>query len=135
MNNIADDIILKFLESFFALLEAEIVYYHISNHHISGKLRWPDDMLYDEEEDDFFSWDIKINEAEMRIITSLCDFLGKRKLVEIDRIIISEKELIKDLINSGWSKNNAKISIDLLLAIDIDWLNDGRKTDAFFIHF
>lgn len=101
---------------------------------IKARIGWADDGApdYDEDEEvqdiewgvqhlDFFEDALQISE-----------FLIDEKLMLNDKVTIESEELFNRL---GWEKDRYDAAINTLLSIKVDMLDDGRKTDYFFIHF
>jgi len=105
---------------------------------VSAVVGWPDEGQphYDpDEERQEVCWS-----AEQRQLTpdvSMCiDFLILSSLVRGDRIVVGEPQLLLRLMNSfGWGIERAKGALDALLSIRIDMIDEGARTDAFFLHF
>jgi hypothetical protein len=68
-------------------------------------------------------------------LKSLCEYLIKNNLIKGDRIIITESELQKRLIELGWDICEAQKNIDGLLSVEMKMVDDEEETDSFFIHF
>jgi hypothetical protein len=127
MNN---NIVYKFLESFFALFEAAIKEYKIEGLNVHGSVGW-----IDEDEVQVFLYKVNYNEEILSKIQELCKFLYRHKLINGDKIKITEPKLLSNLTDNGWTLENAKEAVDCLCATEIKMIDEGVETDSFFIHF
>lgn len=126
MNEVA---VISFLDSFFSLFKARVEKYILQSNKIIGTIAW-------EGEVDKQDFSLSIEEVNhFHKLQLICEYLTKYNLIDGDRIIVSEPELINLLINSGWLENDAKKSIDYLCSFSIEMLDDDQETDSFFIHF
>lgn len=123
-------LLIKFLESFFKLFKARIEDYKIIGEKIFGIVGWIDD---DERQD--FVFKENFSETELSNVKLLCDFISENKIIEGDRIIVSESELIQKLKNEKWGEVEAKMAIDSLCNLDIKMIDEGEEPDSFFVHF
>lgn len=124
------NIMYVFLLSFFEVFNASVDKYKIEGKKILGKIRWKDDN-----EVQNFSWVVELDETVLKKLKLLCEYLIKNNLMHGDKIIITESELQKRLIQLGWDIREAKKNIDSLLCIEMKMVDDGEETDSFFIHF
>lgn len=105
-----------------------------SNNTIKVQIGWADDgsAYYDEDEEtQEIEWDIQTFE-NMEDALSLAEYLIDNKLLISDKISIS-KEVLKEKI--GWDSCKYDDAIDTLLSIRVDMIDDGKRTDYFFVHF
>jgi len=121
----------NFLKSFFRLHDAIIKENEYEKQVVIGHVFWLDDV----EDTQAFRWHIEVNENEVIKMRLLCDFLFDKNLVDGDRIIISEPELIENLKSAHWNIKNIKSAINALMSTEVKMLDDGEETDSFFIHF
>lgn len=121
---------LDFLGSFFRLFDATIKKYYLTDNKIFGTVGWNG-----EEETQDFCWSIESDNDFLLNTKVLCDYLVDNSLVQGDRIIVSEDELLSKLIRSGWTNNKGVQAIDHLSSIEVKMVDDGVETDSFFIHF
>ena len=123
-------ILINFLKSFFKLFKAEIENYKVINKKIFGTIGWSNEI---DKQDFVFTYDF--GNSSLSKLKLLCDYLNTNNLIEGDKIILTETDLIFTLIKAGWNENNAKDAINLLCSFDVKMLDDGEETDSFFIHF
>lgn len=95
---------------------------------------WPDEgqPFYDpEEETQEIRWKIQnldlINES-----LGLLERLYSSGHFDSDKITISREQLF---IFTQWDKNKLDKVIETLLSIKVDMIDDGEKTDSFFVNF
>src|SRR5437868_549381 len=121
--------LIRFLTSFFSLFKATVINHTLINRNLFGTVAW-----HGEDETQDFYWEVgaanNIFETQL-----LCDYLANNNLINGDRIIISEDELIRNLIKLGWEKTTVVEAINSLCNIDIRMIDEGEKTDSFFVHF
>ncbi len=123
-------IVFDFLNSFFNLFKANIEEYRIVDKLISGRLGWKDEV---DKQD--FVLKIDFNMSYLISAKLLCDYLMKNKLIDGDKIVVSEHDLVLKLIKSGWSEVEARETINFLCSFDVKMLDDGEETDSFYVHF
>ncbi len=122
--------LMKFLASFFQLFKAKIEKYSIDNNTVYGTVGWEN-----EEDKQTFSWNFENEDSKLITTILLCDFLNSKHLVNGDRFIISEEDLVAQLTDANWLEEEARKAINQLCSIEVDMIDDGEKTDSFFIHF
>ena len=123
-------IIMDFLAAFFTLFKAKIEKYKIQDKKIFGTVGW----LNENDKQNF----VLIIDFDIAFLVNgrvLCDFLFKRNLINGDKIIISENDLLLKLIESGWNEIDAKESMQFLCSFDVKMIDDGEETDSFYVHF
>lgn len=123
-------VVIKFLKSFFNLFNAKIENYKIVDKGIFGTVCW----LNEDEGQDFYFKE-KFHPSVLYNVMVLCDFIFENKLVDGDRIIISETEMLQKLKYQKWNEEEAKEAINNLCDIEVKMLDEGEETDSFFIHF
>ncbi|SEA68104.1 hypothetical protein SAMN05192529_1466 [Arachidicoccus rhizosphaerae] len=123
-------IIINFLKSFFTLFKAKIEEYKIVNKKIFGTVGW----LNEEDRQDFV-FKIDFDTLILSRVKSLCDFLYEMNLVNGDKIIVSENNLLEMLKKEGWSRIDAKEAVDGLCSLEVKMVDEGEETDSFFVHF
>ncbi len=126
----SNDIVIRFLKSFFRIFSAEIETVNIEGGRVVGCIAWDN-----EEEKQDFSWNISEVKKDFEEIIRLIDYLIMNNLIEIDMIIISKELLTQKLVDSGWEQENVSTSINSLCSITISMIDEGEETDSFFIHF
>ena len=65
----------------------------------------------------------------------LINYLSENSLVSIDKIIMSEDSLISRLKDIGWDSQKINTWIAYLCSINVPMVDNGERTDSFFIHF
>lgn len=122
-------LIIEVLSSFFLLLKARIEKYTLLDNRVLGTVFW-------ENEDDKQDFLLTIESLDcFPNIKLICDYLRNYNLVNGDRIQVSEIDLIRQLLDSGWLERDAKEAIDCLCSFGIRMVDNGEETDLFFIHF
>lgn len=121
---------IKFLESYFSLFEAIIDTYSFVNDSIIGSVRWLEETDIQE-----FKWKKVISEKDALNLSEICSFIKSNNYSLNDKIIITEEQLLEELLKSKWEKEEAKSLINLLLDIEVKMIDDGEETDSFFLHF
>jgi hypothetical protein len=104
--------------------------YEENGSEVKGTVTWPR-----EEENQKFSWLIELDEKDMLRIQSLCNFLYTNRLIKGDKINLMEGDLIAKLTAEGWNYHDAIESINGLCSFGVDMIDDGEKTDLFYVHF
>lgn len=95
---------------------------------IKAKVGWPDN---ESDDGQAVEWKINNNETIDKAI-ELGEFILDNKCISIDKITISESNL-QNKIN--WNSNEFKTAINELLSIKVNMIDNGKKTDSFFLHF
>ncbi|MCC3304843.1 hypothetical protein [Sneathiella sp. HT1-7] len=101
---------------------------------IIAKVGWADDGSphYDESEEvQDIIWDIQYFK-NIEDALELGEFLKDNKLLNGDRITIAKDDLAS---NIGWTSQKIYNALKTLLNIKVDMLDDGKKSDYFFLHF
>jgi|GEM_PF-969616 len=122
--------IVKFLESFFNLFNAKIEDYKVVDKKIFGIVGW----INEDEKQDFL-FEENLEDSLFSTLKILCDFISDNKLIEGDKIVVSENELMQKLINIKWEEAEAKNAINCLCELEVKMLDEGVETDSFFVHF
>jgi len=118
----------RFLCSFFRIFNA-----HIEEINIVGSKAIGLVVYEDNSGEQYFSWDI----SNIHMIAKgikLLDYIIANKLSIGDKLSPSRINLTNSLINIGWNESEVIDTIDFLLSTKIDMLDNGEKTDSFFIH-
>lgn len=123
-------LIIDFLKTFFNLFKAKIEEYKVLDKGISGTVGWLN-------EDDKQNFVLKTDFDISLIFNAklLCDYLQKNNLIDWDKIVVTESDLILRLIKDGWKESDANEAINFLCAFDVKMVDDGEETDSFYIHF
>lgn len=106
----------------------------VTNKTISARVGWADDGSPDYEEDEEtqdVEWDI-LHVENMEDALEIAEYLIEEGLLEGDKITVCRGELLTRI---GWQKDRFEAAIDALLTIRVDMVDDGRRTDYFFVHF
>lgn len=101
---------------------------------ISAKVGWADDGSPDYDEDEEvqdIEWDVqKFENMEDALI--LAEYLIDNRLISTDKIAITEIEFRERL---GWETQRYDDALKTLLSVRVDMVDNGERTDYFFIHF
>ena len=120
---------IEFLKSFFNLFNADISITEIRNAmEYYGLVKW------DEQNVQPVKWVNIFHDHALEAAADLCDFLLSNRLVDSDKITVTEPELY-NLLQHEWPEAKIRIAIDCLLCIDIKMIDCGKETDSFYIHF
>ncbi len=101
---------------------------------VKGRIGWADDGAPDYDEDEEvqdIEWDVQCF-SNFDDALEISEFLIDQKLMSNDRVTIDREELFDRI---GWEKGRYDAAIKTLLSIKVDMLDEGRKTDYFFVHF
>lgn len=101
---------------------------------VKARVGWADDGVPDYDEDEEvqdIEWDVQCFD-NFEDALELSEYLIDNKLIRVDKITIDREELCNRI---SWGKDRYDAAINTLLRIKIDMLDNGRKTDYFFIHF
>lgn len=120
----------SFLASFFNLFGANIANFEVNGNRIEGMIIWRD-----EDEKLSFSWETNYDNFPFSNLKILCDFLFQNNLISIDKITISENNLIAKLSDIGWSQSEAERYINYLSSINIKMGTFNEDADFFHIHW
>jgi len=123
-------IIVNFLKSFFKIFKAKIENYKITGKELQGILSWDN-----EDDKQGFIFRDEFDALLLSKASYLCDYLNTFKLIDGDKIIISELDLVEKLKKDNWSDKEIMETISFLLNFDVKMIDDGEETDSFFIHF
>ena len=101
---------------------------------IKARVGWADDGVSDYDEDEEvqdIEWNVQhFNNLEDAL--ELAEYLIDNTLMRSDKITIDREELFNRI---SWKKDKYDAAINTLLSIKVDMLDEGRKTDYFFVHF
>lgn len=120
--------IVRFLCSFFNVFDAYIIEVRIRKDEVEGVIMYTDDDMQR------FVWHYS-NLNHLKMATELLDILKQKKWISIDKIIVSEKELIKYLEEIGWNMDDINNVLFFLVSLNINMIDEGEETDMFFVHF
>ena len=99
---------------------------------------WPNEgqLHYDRsEEQQEVAWSAELGQLTPDV-SACIEYLIRASALRGDRIDIEEPHLSLRLMNSfGWDIQRTKTALSALLSIRIEMIDDGAKTDAFFLHF
>jgi uncharacterized protein YaaW (UPF0174 family) len=56
-------------------------------------------------------------------------------LIDGDKIIATENDLLEMLKKEGWNNVDAEETINALCSLDVKMIDEGEETDSFFMHF
>lgn len=129
------DIIKDFLSSFFILMDLVVISYGKVNNIALGIITGKDEKIDDLIEHLYFIWRIDKPSEILSDLIKLCNFLKENNLVDGDKILISENELIDRIDFVEWDLPKRKYLITELLSIDIRMIYNGEETDSSFLHF
>ena len=126
---------IEFLTEFLGALGAEsIAWDQEINNFISGK------VIYDKtdpEEIQCFCWHKSETEVPSNSAYKLASLLNKNKLLSIDQITISRKELrlkYNELYSSNTTEQEFSDILEELEMVEVPMVDDDEETDAYFIH-
>ena len=127
--------IISYLFRFMLIFEINKFWiFSASEKSIKARVGWADDGTseYDEKEEvQDIEWDVQ-DFDNFEDVLEICEFLIDRKLMLNDKVTIDNDELFNRI---GWEKARYDAAINNLLRVKIDMLDEGKKTDYFFIHF
>ena len=106
----------------------------VSETSVKARVGWGDDGAPDYDEDEEvqdIEWAVQPFE-NLEDALEIAEYLIDNKLVRGDKITIDKEALFKRI---SWDRDKYDAAIDTLLSIKIDMLDNGRKTDYFFVHF
>ena len=91
-------------------------------------------IMYTDDDMQRFVWHYS-NLNHLKMATELLDILKQKEWISIDKIIVSEKELIKYLEEIGWNMDDINNVLFFLVSLNINMIDEGEETDMFFVHF
>lgn len=102
---------------------------------IKARVGWGHDgrqVDYDpDEEVQDIEWDVQ-DSAYLDDVLEIIRLLIDEDLVDMDKITISPENLRQRL---GWAPERFEPALFTLLGIRVDMVDDGERTDRFFVHF
>jgi len=106
-----------------------------SEKNINAIIGWPEEEgqfeYNSDEETQEISWEVQYLEFIDDALTIL-EFAFSKGLFDSDKILISEEEL---RVKMNWDKIRFSNALNNLLQIKIDMIDEGEKTDFFYVHF
>lgn len=108
--------------------------FSVTNTSVHALVGWADDGVvdYDENEEvQEVAWDIQEFENYEDTFL-LAEYLLENDLMDNDKVMIEMSEL-GDRIE--WEKGRYDAAINTLLEIKVDMIDEGKRTDFFFVHF
>lgn len=130
-----NDIVYNFLEIFFKLLDEKLISYGLSGKIAIGIVTGITEEVQNLQEHQNFVHFIKNKDLEYENMITLCSYLYNKNLIDADRIIISEEQILENAKELGWNYDQMQKTVDDLLSIEIKMIDEGEETDSFFIHF
>ena len=101
---------------------------------IKARVGWADDGTPDYDEDEEvqdIEWDVQSLDS-IEDALDISEYLIDMKLMQNDKITIDREDLFNRI---GWEKDRYDAAVNTLLSLKVDMLDEGRKTDYFFVHF
>ena len=123
-----------FLNSFFKMMDLFILSFGQINDSVFGIVTGTGSDIHEFWQHQNFYWLIDKNENELSDLIVLCHFLNENSLIDGDKILISENELLVRISGLGWDSVKCKKVVDDLFSIEIKMIDDGEITDSFFVH-
>ena len=124
----------EFLDSFFKMMDLIILSFGQINESVFGIVTGIGTDIHEFWQHQNFYWHIDKNEQELSDLIVLCDFLNEKKLINGDKILVSEEALLSRISVLGWDNDKCKKVTDDLFSIEVKMIDDGEETDSFFIH-
>ncbi len=101
---------------------------------VKARVGWADDGTPDYDEDEEvqdIEWDVQ-DFDNFEDALEISELLIDQELMLNDRVTIDREELLNRI---GWEKDRYDAAVNTLLSVKVDMLDDGKKTDYFFVHF
>lgn len=108
--------------------------FEVSETSIKARVGWADDGTPDYDEDEEvqdIEWDRQCFD-NFGDALKISEYLIDHKLMRGDKITIDREGLFDRM---AWGKDKYDAAVNTLLSIKVDMLDNGRKTDYFFVHF
>lgn len=119
----------RFLCSFFKLYSAYIYKVEINKEDIKGVICFE----YDEQKQEFF-WHYPMDKR-IKYAIDFLDFVNKQQLNQGEKLITNKKEVVQLLLNEGWSEKRITETMDFVLNLNIQMIDEGFVTGQFTIRF
>lgn len=129
-----NDISKVFLDSFFKMMDLFILSFGKINGSVFGIVTGIGTDIHEFWQHQNFYWLIDKNESELSDLIVLCQFINENSLINGDKIIVSENELLVRIKELGWDNDRCQKVVDDLFSIEVNMIDDGEKTDSFFVH-
>lgn len=131
-----ETVLLNFLRAYLRLFGAVLFTYIIFDNKIYGDVTWidEDESEKENERQQFVMYFEGLTDDILVKAKLLCEYLFERKMLDGDRIVVSELELVSLLTESKWLLNDARQVVNFILSFDVKMIDDGEETDSFFIH-
>lgn len=105
---------------------------------IEAIIGWPNQgqLYYDEnEEQQLVRWKYEVNRINLGT-SMVLEFLLVEKIVDLDLIKMSKSDLLSKICSRyNWNISYAENALADTLEINIERIDDGEKTDSFYLHF
>lgn len=108
--------------------------FKVSETSIKARVGWADDGVPDYDQDEEvqdIEWGVQ-HFDNFEDALEISEYLIDNKLMRSDKVTINREELFSRM---SWEKDRYDAAINTLLSIRVDMLDEGRKTDYFFVHF
>ena len=105
---------------------------------IRARIGWSDDgsPFYEEEEEvQEIEWTIQ-HFANIDDAHALVSFVRDNRLISIDKIVVPPEELFEKVQPKfNWDQQRFDLALETLLNFKVDMIDEGKKSDFFFVHF
>ncbi|TAF34692.1 MAG: hypothetical protein EAZ57_02955 [Cytophagales bacterium] len=138
-----DNLYIQLIFSFFRLVgtKSELRVFNVSildklstSAKLSGSVLWDDDLIDDVPQD--YIWYIPSDNRFLYDTVLLINFIIEHRLIDGDRITITEDELKKKIIiENNWNENKFVNALEYLIKLDIRMVDNGEETASFYVHF
>lgn len=131
MINLNLKIVKSALSSFFKIFGAQIIELYVDKEDIKGIIEFCDDK----EQQAFL---FRINDftyIDYILLENICNFLVSKKLVDGDKLILSESEILEFGNRYGLNSVETNKAIDDLCSFEVKMIDNNIVTDSFFLHF
>ena len=119
---------LKTFLKFYGIEQVEI--FKIENDKVCGYSIFPDEDIDFQKQE--FVWEISENEFQLEESLELMKIIQENEFHNNDKIIVTENTLFK---KTEWTDfNKFKQIYSELFQVEITMIDDGEKTDSYFIH-
>ena len=107
--------------------------FDVTNKTIKARVGWPDEGLpyYDENEEvQDIEWDVQYFE-NIEDALFLVEVILDNQAISLDKIIMPTEELRN---KTGWNITKFEAALNTLLEIEVDMVDEGKRSDSFFVH-